>query len=81
MTAAYWIVIACGVLALVYGVYAYRLVMAAPAGNARMQEIAAAIQEGAQAYLNRQYTTIAIVGAVVAVILLAISGSMFRSAS
>jgi K(+)-stimulated pyrophosphate-energized sodium pump len=70
MTAAYWIVIACGVLALVYGVYAYRLVMAAPAGNARMQEIAAAIQEGAQAYLNRQYTTIAIVGIVVAIILL-----------
>ena len=56
MTAAYWIVIACGVLALIYGVYAYRQVMAAPAGNARMQEIAAAIQEGAQAYLNRQYT-------------------------
>jgi K(+)-stimulated pyrophosphate-energized sodium pump len=70
MTAAYWIVIACGVLALIYGVYAYRQVMAAPAGNARMQEIAAAIQEGAQAYLNRQYTTIAIVGVVVAVILL-----------
>ena len=70
MTAAFWIVIACGVLALLYGLYAYRQVMAAPAGNARMQEIAAAIQEGAQAYLNRQYTTIAIVGAVVAVILL-----------
>ena len=61
MTAAYWIVIACGVLALLYGMYAYRQVMAAPAGNARMQEIAAAVQEGAQAYLNRQYTTIAIV--------------------
>ncbi|HEX2113176.1 MAG TPA: sodium/proton-translocating pyrophosphatase, partial [Alphaproteobacteria bacterium] len=70
MTAAYWIVIACGVLALLYGMYAYRQVMAAPAGNARMQEIAAAVQEGAQAYLNRQYTTIAIVGVVVAVILL-----------
>jgi K(+)-stimulated pyrophosphate-energized sodium pump len=70
MTAAYWIVIACGVLALIYGMYAYRQVMSAPAGNARMQEIAAAIQEGAQAYLNRQYTTIAIVGAAVAVILL-----------
>jgi K(+)-stimulated pyrophosphate-energized sodium pump len=70
MTGAYWIVIACGVLALLYGMYAYRQVMAAPAGNARMQEIAAAIQEGAQAYLNRQYTTIAIVGVVVAIILL-----------
>jgi K(+)-stimulated pyrophosphate-energized sodium pump len=70
MTAAYWIVIACGVLALIYGMYAYRQVMSASAGSARMQEIAAAIQEGAQAYLNRQYTTIAIVGVVVAVILL-----------
>jgi K(+)-stimulated pyrophosphate-energized sodium pump len=70
MSGAYWIVIACGVLALLYGMYAYRQVMAAPAGNARMQEIAAAVQEGAQAYLNRQYTTIAIVGVVVAVILL-----------
>src|SRR5690242_19827734 len=70
MSAAYWIVIACGVLALLYGMYAYRQVMAAPAGNARMQEIAAAVQEGAQAYLNRQYTTIAIVGVVVAIFLL-----------
>jgi K(+)-stimulated pyrophosphate-energized sodium pump len=66
----YWIVLACGVLALAYGAYAYQQVMAAPTGNQRMQEIAAAIQEGANAYLNRQYTTIAIVGVVVAVILL-----------
>ncbi len=70
MTSAYWLVIACGVLALLYGLYAYRQVMAAPAGNARMQEIAGAVQVGAQAYLNRQYTTIAIVGIVVAIILL-----------
>ena len=61
-------VLACGVLALVYGYWASRSVLAADAGSARMQEIAAAIQEGAQAYLNRQYRAIAMVGAAVFVI-------------
>jgi K(+)-stimulated pyrophosphate-energized sodium pump len=65
----YWLVIAAGVLALLYGFWATRSVLAASAGNARMQEIAAAIQEGAKAYLNKQYTTIGIVGIVVAIIL------------
>jgi K(+)-stimulated pyrophosphate-energized sodium pump len=65
----YWLVLVCGALALLYGVWATKSVLAASAGNARMQEIAAAIQEGAKAYLNKQYTTIAIVGVVVAVIL------------
>ncbi|MGE0717708.1 MAG: sodium-translocating pyrophosphatase [Alphaproteobacteria bacterium] len=74
MTAAYWFTLACGVLALLYGVYASRGVLAASPGNARMQEIAAAVQEGAQAYLNRQYRTIAIVGVVVCVVLGAFLG-------
>jgi K(+)-stimulated pyrophosphate-energized sodium pump len=58
-------VLACGVLALVYGYWASRSVLAADPGTARMQEIAGAIQEGAQAYLNRQYRAIAMVGVVV----------------
>ena len=64
MSQVHWLIIACGVLALVYGAYATRAVMAAATGTDRMREIAAAVQEGARAYLNRQYTTIAIVGVV-----------------
>ncbi len=62
METVIWAVIACGVVAIVYSLWAIQSVMSADAGNARMQEIAGAIQEGAQAYLTRQYTTIAIAG-------------------
>jgi K(+)-stimulated pyrophosphate-energized sodium pump len=62
------IAIICGLLAVVYGFVTSRQVLGASAGNEKMQEIAAAIQEGAQAYLGRQYRTIAMVGVVVAVL-------------
>ena len=62
---ALWLILACGVLAIAYGVWATNSVLSSDAGNQRMQEIAAAIREGAQAYLRRQYLTIGIVGVVI----------------
>jgi K(+)-stimulated pyrophosphate-energized sodium pump len=64
-----WLAVAAGALAVIYGVVSMLSILALPAGNARMQEIAAAIQAGAKAYLNRQYTTIAIVGVILFVVL------------
>jgi K(+)-stimulated pyrophosphate-energized sodium pump len=64
-----WAAIAAGVLAVLYGVISTTAILRLPAGNARMQEIAAAIQAGAKAYLNRQYSTIFAVGIVVFVVL------------
>ncbi|MSO91408.1 MAG: sodium-translocating pyrophosphatase [Acetobacteraceae bacterium] len=69
MQLAYIVIIACGVLALIYGIVTAKNVLAADAGTARMQEISAAVQEGANAYLNRQYTAIGIVGVAVLVLL------------
>ncbi len=73
MTTVYLAMI-CGVIAVLYGFVTSRQVLAASPGNAKMQDIAAAIQEGAKAYLGRQYTTIAIVGVIVAIILLVTLG-------
>ena len=58
-----------GILSIVYGYFTGKNILAASTGNAKMQEIASAIQIGAKAYLNRQYKTIAIVGLVVRVII------------
>ena len=60
-----WLIVGCGVLAILYGIWATLSVMSADTGSKRMQEISEAVREGAQAYLKRQYATIALVGVVV----------------
>ncbi|MDA8251371.1 MAG: sodium/proton-translocating pyrophosphatase, partial [Rhodospirillales bacterium] len=74
MSSALIAILACGVIALLYGVVTARQVLAADAGSARMQEISAAVQVGARAYLNRQYTTIGIVGVVIFIVLSVLLG-------
>ena len=74
MSAILWFAVACGLVALAYGLYATRSVLSASAGTERMQEIAGAVQEGARAYLNRQYLTIGLVGLVLFGILTGLLG-------
>jgi K(+)-stimulated pyrophosphate-energized sodium pump len=74
MNTAFYLVFAAGLVAVLYGIVTARMVLSADPGTARMQEIAAAVQEGAQAYLNRQYATIAMVGAVIFIILFVLLG-------
>src|ERR1700754_3481822 len=66
---ALWVIVLCGALSIVYAIWATASVMKADAGNPRMQEIADAVREGAQAYLKRQYMTIGMVGIVIFVLL------------
>src|SRR6185437_13071997 len=71
-----WVIVLCGALSIVYAIWATSSVLKADAGNPRMQEIAAAVREGAQAYLKRQYTTIAIVGVVIFALLFYFLGGL-----
>ena len=74
-----FIAIACGVVALIYGIITSQQVLRASPGNARMVEVAGAIQEGASAYLKRQYTAITVVGVVVAALVFFFLGGLIAS--
>ena len=76
MSTALWVIIGCGLLSVVYGAWATKSLMAQDPGSARMQEIAGAVAEGAQAYLRRQYLTISIVGIVILAVLYYLLGGV-----
>src|SRR6478609_6039524 len=71
-----FIAIICGLIAVLYGIITTAQVLKAPAGNERMRDIASAVQEGARAYLARQYRTIAVVGVVVVALVLYFLGAV-----
>ena len=71
-----YLIILAGIIAVAYGVFTSAGLMKASTGNERMNEIAGAIQEGARAYLNKQYKTIAIVGVLVVIVLFALFQNM-----
>jgi K(+)-stimulated pyrophosphate-energized sodium pump len=73
---ALWLIVLCGALSIAYAIWATMSVLSADAGSPRMQEIAAAVREGAQAYLRRQYTTIALVGVVIFALLVYFLGTL-----
>jgi K(+)-stimulated pyrophosphate-energized sodium pump len=73
---ALWAIVLCGALSIVYAIWATASVLKSDAGNPRMQEIAAAVREGAQAYLRRQYLTIGIVGVVIFALLAYLLGML-----
>ena len=79
MSLEYLIVFTCSLLSLIYGGYTINKILQAPDGSDRMKEIALAIQEGAQAYLNRQYITISIVGILIAILLFYLMENTFVS--
>ena len=79
MSVEFFIVFVCSILSLVYGGFTIKKILEEPQGSDRMKEIASAIQEGAQAYLNRQYLTISVVGVLIALILFYLMENPFVS--